>query len=184
MGKTGPGGGIVFYVAPEPFASTGSDCGAACRYLEISPTLHFSDPWCSNTTEHLGVTAAGIGWGMYNTMWARKTCTSGAIKVAADYTNNGKTDWFLPSRDELNELCKYARTQTTGTTSTNCANFSNNRLFSPKYYWSSTEISQGVCLNTDNPNYILWVWAWSVDNPRLLCVGKSSSVGMVEVRAF
>ena len=38
------------------------------------------------------------------------TCTSGAFEVATTYNNNGKYDWFMPSKDELNALYAY-RTQ-------------------------------------------------------------------------
>jgi len=61
---------------------------------------------------------------MSNTTTADSTCTSGAIQVAADYTNNSKTDWHLPSKDELAQL--YAqRTKDGG--------------FSTGYYWSSSD---------------------------------------------
>jgi len=141
VGDTGPGGGIVFYVASSNFTSTGSDCGAACKYLEAAPSDHSSKvAWCSDTTTALGVTAQGIGSGMSNTTTADTTCTSGAIQVAADYTNNSKTDWYLPSRAELNELCKYAQTQTTGTTSEICNTTGNIRGgFAADRYWSSSE---------------------------------------------
>jgi hypothetical protein len=105
LGETGPGGGKVFYVASSNFTSTGSDCGTACKYLEAAPSDHSSTvAWCSNTSSSLGVTGTGIGSGMSNTATADSTCTSGAIQVAADYTNNGKTDWHLPSKDELNQM--------------------------------------------------------------------------------
>jgi hypothetical protein len=61
---------------------------------------------------------------MANTTTADGTCTSGAIQIAADYLNNGKTDWFLPSKDELAQL--YVQKATVGG-------------FSTGYYWSSTE---------------------------------------------
>jgi hypothetical protein len=78
------------------------------------------------------VTAIGIGSGMSNTATADSTCTSGAIQVAADYTNNGKTDWHLPSKDELAQL--YAeKTRFAG--------------FSFDYYWSSSEYSAGAARN-------------------------------------
>jgi hypothetical protein len=51
-------------------------------------------------------------------------CISGAIQLAADYSNNGKTDWHLPSKDELDELYS------------NKASFSG---FSSAFYWSSSE---------------------------------------------
>jgi hypothetical protein len=55
---------------------------------------------------------------------ADSTCTSGAIQVAADYTYNSKTDWHLPSKDEL-EVLYIQRTKVGG--------------FTTDYYWSSSE---------------------------------------------
>jgi hypothetical protein len=130
LGETGPGGGKVFYVASSNFTSTGSDCGTACKYLEAAPSDHSSTvAWCSNTSNPLGVTGTGIGSGMSNTATADSTCTSGAIQVAADYTYNSKTDWHLPSKDELAQL--YAQRTTVGG-------------FSSAYYWSSSEYSAGA----------------------------------------
>ncbi len=106
VGDTGPGGGIVFYVhAGDPFTSTGSDCDSNCRYLEAAPLDHSSKvAWCSNTSKYFGLTGIDIGSGMSNTTTARTTCTSGAIYVAAEYSNNNKTDWHLPSMKELVQL--------------------------------------------------------------------------------
>jgi uncharacterized repeat protein (TIGR02543 family) len=125
VGNTGPGGGKVFYVSSSNFTSTGSNCGTACKYLEAAPSDHSSQvEWCSNITSSLGVTATGIGSGMSNTTTADSTCTSGAIQVAADYANNSKTDWHLPSKDELAQL--YIQSPGFGG-------------FSTDWYWSSSE---------------------------------------------
>jgi hypothetical protein len=66
---------------------------------------------------------------MSNTTTADGICTSGAIQVAADYTNNSKTDWHLPSKDELAQL--YAQRTTVGG-------------FSTDFYWSSSEGGVGL----------------------------------------
>ena len=149
VGNTGPGGGIVFYVhddVDDLFTSTGSDCNTTCKYLEAAPTgwgngitvgagettgSSTDDPilkWCSDTsTLRNATTKTAIGDGRLNTTNPNSgagACTSGAIQIAADYTNNGKTDWHLPSKDELNEL--YTRRVTVGG-------------FSTVYYWSSSE---------------------------------------------
>jgi hypothetical protein len=63
---------------------------------------------------------------MANTTTAATTCTTGAIQIAADYTNNSKTDWHLPSRDEWREL--YIQRATVGG-------------FLTDDYWSSSESS-------------------------------------------
>jgi hypothetical protein len=148
VGDIGPGGGVVFYLHQNgTFTSTGSDCGANCKYLEFAPAdlegdLEAVFEWCSDTTSLLDVAATGIGSGMANTTTAANTCASGAIQVAAEYVNNGKTDWHLPSRDEFNELCKYAWSQATGDTSVDCYYSGSLRSgFSADYYWSSSEAS-------------------------------------------
>jgi hypothetical protein len=158
LGETGPGGGKVFYVAGSNFTSTGSDCGTACKYLEAALSDHSSTvAWCSNTSTSVGVTADGIGSGMSNTTTADSTCTSGAIQVAADYTNNSKTDWHLPSKDELAQL--YAeRTRFAG--------------FSYDYYWSSSEYSAGAARTQ---NFLYGYLDWS---------GKTSALKVRLVRAF
>jgi hypothetical protein len=159
LGETGPGGGKVFYVAGSNFTSTGSDCGTACKYLEAALSDHSSTvAWCSNTSTSLGVTAQGIGSGMSNTTTADSTCTSGAIQVAADYTNNSKTDWHLPSKDELAQL--YAERA-------RFAGFSYDY-----YYWSSSEYSAGAA----RTQYLLWGYQdYS---------GKTNALKVRLVRAF
>jgi hypothetical protein len=143
VGDTGPGGGTVFYV--HSGGGTFS-CGVAlvstCRYLEVAPAdIAGTHAWCSNTSSLLNATYTAIGAGMENTTTADPMCTTDAIQQAADYTNNGRSDWYLPSKDELNELCKYARTQTTGTTSTPCVSSGTLRTgFTAGDYWSSSEI--------------------------------------------
>jgi hypothetical protein len=87
-----------------------------------------------------------MGMANTNQIYARLTTAGGvstanyAAGIAWSYENNSKTDWFLPSKDELNELCKYAKTQTTGVTGTVCA-VSDPLLtgFAEGPYWSSSE---------------------------------------------
>ena len=141
LGDTGPGGGIVFYVSATNFTSTGSDCDTACKYLEAATSDLANRIWCSNTSTSLNVTATGIGSGMSNTTTADVTCSSGAIQAAADYTNNGKIDWHLPSILELNQLCRYAWSLVVSNTTTTCTNMSGTIRsgFSTVAYWSSSE---------------------------------------------
>jgi hypothetical protein len=67
-------------------------------------------------------------------------CAQGAAKLAESYQGGAKRDWFLPSKDELNELCKYASRQTTGNTGTSCQIAENLRegFENSTGYWSST----------------------------------------------
>jgi hypothetical protein len=144
VGETGPGGGVVFYVSALNFTSTGSTCNTACRYLEAAPTDQSTGAWCNDTASALGATATAIGTGMVNTTTAHATCTTGAIQIAADYTNNSKTDWHLPSKDELNQMCKWQRGVDWTSNGTVCTGGSLNSGkgasgFSTSYYWSSSE---------------------------------------------
>jgi hypothetical protein len=77
VGDTGPGGGKIFYVAPEPFwcgPKTGYE--SHCNYLEVAPTSGVNAwtdaryEWFDDTTYvQIGATAAGtaIGKGYANT---------------------------------------------------------------------------------------------------------------------
>ena len=141
MGDTGPGGGIVFY-----------DAGAKQlwgRYLEAAPTdyqvsnARTSVEWgCYYTL--IGAIDTAIGTGKANTTAILSKCKT--VGIAADVANKYSTStaaagqWFLPSRDELNELCKYALNQTTGNTAEICSNSGTLRTgFAASYYWNSSE---------------------------------------------
>jgi hypothetical protein len=132
VGDTGPGGGIVFYVAGANFTSTGSDCGTTCRYMEAAPAAsEVQRSWATNvnanqTTAVTGADATAIGSGYQNTVDIKNqtgnvAATSAAV-YAFEYTNNGKSDWHLPSKDELNQL--YVNKDTVGAS---------------EDYWSSSE---------------------------------------------
>jgi hypothetical protein len=103
VGDVGPGRGKVFFAArtKQPWG----------RYLEAAPATWNSrdgDPnimWCQDVTNVLaGVDATGIGAGAANTAGMLGTCTTDAAVVAHAYRGGGKSDWYLPSRDELRRL--------------------------------------------------------------------------------
>jgi hypothetical protein len=123
LGDVGPGGGKVFYVSTTFFVSTGSACDSQCLYMEAAPKDIGWFEWCSDVAKFFGVTQSSIGAGMSNTMNAAASCSSGAIRKAADFKYGNKSDWFLPSKDELSELL---RSQLLGE-------------FEDYYYSSSTE---------------------------------------------
>ena len=156
VGETRPGGGVVFYVSATNFTSTGSDCGTACKYLEAAPANWLAgttgDPlrsWATNvnsnqTTAVSGADGTAIGSGYQNSRdivaQTGNVAASSAAVLAREYGGGSKSDWFLPSKDELNELCKYARTQTTGDTAAICDDTGTLRVgFSTDGYWSSSE---------------------------------------------
>ncbi len=115
IGKTGPGGGKVFYAAatPQPWG----------RYLEAAPTdyqvngLRIRAKWSCRSTDGLSffqyTKPSAIGSGKANTDKLLTECTTAG--TAADVANKYSTtsipnapgaagQWFLPSKDELNEM--------------------------------------------------------------------------------
>ena len=98
VGETGPGGGKVFYDAGS-VQSWG-------RYLEAAPENATSTTWCNNTsTARAGTFSRAIGSGAMNTYLMLDGCTSGAAYNATGYSNNGYSDWYLPSILELSQMC-------------------------------------------------------------------------------
>ena len=98
VGDTGPGGGKVFYDAGS-VQSWG-------RYLEAAPASATSTTWCNNTSTALtGTFSRAVGSGAMNTYLMLDGCTSGAAYNATGYSNNGYSDWFLPSILDLGQMC-------------------------------------------------------------------------------
>jgi len=119
LGEKGPAGGYIFYENPN-YETDG------WRYLEAAPAGWSGDAEDSSyifgyyrpqgTNVEVG-TGTGIGSGKGNTealvtamgdaaysSWegGSDTTSQYAAKLCADYRRGGHTDWFLPSRDELN----------------------------------------------------------------------------------
>ena len=58
------------------------------------------------STTITGADASGIGYGNQNTLDILSGCMQTEIAAEACYNSNngGYSDWFLPSKDELNEM--------------------------------------------------------------------------------
>jgi hypothetical protein len=121
-------GGVVFWVDPAD-----NTHGLVCAIADQSTPILWSNGSYTNT----GATATGIGTGAANTtaIIASQGATeiNYAAGIARAYAGGGYTDWFLPSKDELNEI--YINKTAINTTAT--AN--GGTIFTTKYYWSSTE---------------------------------------------
>lgn len=120
VGQTGPGGGIVFF--NKGIASAG------WQYLEVAPSDQTGIAWgCVNTS--IPGTQLTVGSGEINTSLIVAGCNeaSFAAKFCNDLVLGGQTDWFLPSRDELNLMYKNLHLNGIGN-----FNVSDN-------YWSSAE---------------------------------------------
>lgn len=149
VGNVGPGGGVVFYTQVPTAA-------APWRYMEVAPSGwggRVEDSgvvWCSEQRSYVKDfetgsnsttnTATPIGSGFTNTKMMLGTCTYGAANVATSYHGGGYSDWYLPSKDELNQLCKYVRGLPWTSNATVCAGGTGPTLgFSTFPYWSSSE---------------------------------------------
>lgn len=123
VGDIGPGGGMVFYAVTKP-----QKWG---RYLEAANPRTWQTsgadpqyPWCQNTTLLVGATGTAIGTGATNTKKILAKCTDGAAVAVHAYQGGGKSDWFLPSKDELFQMY---------------LNLNVVFGFFPDNYWSSSE---------------------------------------------
>ena len=97
--------------------------------LEAAPEDHISTAgWGCNGTAIIGADGTAVGTGAQNTAEIPTGCETPGIAadVADKYTLNGFTDWFLPSKDELNLL--YQQKVIVGG-------------FADDNYWSSSESS-------------------------------------------
>ena len=101
--------------------------------------------WGCSGTDIVGATGTAIGTGPANTAAILAACSSrtNAAGVVDAYEKNGHTDWYLPSKDELNALCKWVHNDNVNTI---C---NSNRQFDPlvngriivNSYWSSSQSS-------------------------------------------
>ncbi len=172
VGDSGPGGGKIFYVATTPFVC-GPTRATTCTYLEAAPSgwNTGADPqrsWAqsspvdnqSTTVGSSGsqetATATAIGWGYWNTRAIiRQGNTDTATSAAALADSHTVTvsgvvydDWYLPSNDELNQICKWANGITgidLTTLTTVCSGGTINTGvgaagFVTANYWSSSEL--------------------------------------------
>jgi len=133
IGDTGPGGGKIFYRSGKGFTMT--DNNNVCHYLEAAPNNMSAElKWASSSvpnSTNIAGTGTAIGTGRKNTALILATdAAAPAAKACKEYSGGGKNDWFLPSKDELNELHKN-RTSVGNTTTANS-------------YWSSSQASNNT----------------------------------------
>jgi len=104
LGTTGPGGGIIFYYSESGFMMT--DNNQVCHYLEAATDM-VGLAWATSDFASTDIegTASLIGSGRKNTaLILAIDATAPAAKTCKYLTTGGKTDWFLPSEREMQEL--------------------------------------------------------------------------------
>jgi hypothetical protein len=170
----------VTFASPGSTCNTSGVGGiSTCKYLEVSPSTwktgsvasDLGYAWSTNisvstgqnrtTSSAEGVVANSanekfnwkIGQGFYNTSVMKvdgATSAAQAAVLAYAATDSSAGQWFIPSTNELNELCKYARGQTTGDLTVKCVvgsgTFKSTENvgsdlggFVTGWYWSSSE---------------------------------------------
>ena len=173
VGMDGPGGGKIFYVSTSTFAC-GPTLAATCKFLEVAPNTWSggaADPskiWAVVAQQSLDVsgitfdnevnnTTSGIGLGYKNsiaivTQGNDITTAAGAARA---YSGGSKSDWYLPTSAELNQLCKWVRGVEWVSDATVCTGGTINTGpgasgFTSNYYWSSSEFVP-IDPTIDNP---------------------------------
>ena len=134
------GGGVVFYIFVEADAGyiAGETHGLIAAVADQSSGIRWYNGNTNQTTE---ATGTAVGTGSANTdaiiLVQGPVATSYAAGLARAYAAGGYTDWFLPSKDELNLM--YSNIGQ-GSLLGNIGNFADD------YYWSSTEFDNYFAL--------------------------------------
>ena len=148
-------GGVVFYL-------DGNGGG-----LIAAPSDQSSATWGCYGTIISGADGTAIGTGNQNTIDIEADCTTAgtAADICANLTLGGYSDWFLPSKDELNKMYdNIGPGDELGLG--NVGNFSDN------VYWSSTEVDSSVA------------WLQSFSNGFQFYPSKNFTNDVRAVRAF
>jgi len=121
---TGPAGGLIFYVKEGGYSG-------GWMYLEAAPSdQSASAEWGCYETSISGADGTAVGTGEQNTIDIEAGCVAAgtAADICANLSLGGYDDWFLPSKDELNQMYVNLHLQGVGG-------------FAIGAYWSSSEYS-------------------------------------------
>jgi len=161
-------GGVVFHLLVD--GETGYVAGEIHGLIAAVQDQSSGIEWYNGVYITTGATPTAIGTGSANTdaiiAAQGATETDYAAGLARAYTGGGYTDWFLPSKDELNKM--YLKKGDINTTA--AANGGSN--FSTNIYWSSTEV------DNDNARKQSFASGFQPNN------GKNGTSNVRAVRAF
>jgi hypothetical protein len=162
------GGGVVFYIFES--GDTGYIAGETHGLIAAVEDQSSGIQWYNGSYVTTGATGTAVGTGADNTTTIISvqgaTETSYAAGLARAYTGGGYTDWFLPSKDELNKMYTNRATINTTAAANSGSDFANN------YYWSSSEID----------NY--FAWFQNFNNGAQSYFSKFDTYDVRAVRAF
>ncbi len=163
-------GGIIFYIAPVPTDLDGDgtlDYGLVCAIEDQSSGIQ----WYNGTKIITGATGVAIGTGLANTnaiIEFQGPLNSYAAGAARSYTDGSYTDWFLPSKDELNQMYLNKVAINTTAVANGGAAFNDN-----DWYWSSTEANNAA-----------QAWSQAFSDGLQTAFGKNITWQVRAVRAF
>ncbi|MBN2652569.1 MAG: InlB B-repeat-containing protein [Spirochaetales bacterium] len=154
----GPAGGLIFYINSNAISD-------GWKYLEAAPvdTEWDSKWWGKNGTE-VGGTGTGIGTGSANTtvivdkLNEDPADSDRAAQLCDSLISGGYSDWFLPSVDELDQMCWILHSRRWDGSAQDNPDYGSNRVggFSDDTYWSSSENSANFAktfiFSDGNPN--------------------------------
>ena len=128
-------GGKIAYILQS--GDTGYVVGEFHGLIAATADQSSGIQWYNGDYIVTGATGTVIGTGSANTdaIIAAQGSGSYAASIARDYNGGGYTDWYLPSKDELNQL--YVNRAAIGGFETN------------DYYWSSTETGVNLAWSQD-----------------------------------
>jgi hypothetical protein len=151
------GGGKVAYIL-QP-GDNGYVAGQLHGLIAAPSDQSIGAQWgCYGTTIY-GADGTAIGTGNQNTIDIMNGCSTAGIaaRICGDLVLNGYSDWYLPSKDELNKLY-LNRTAIGG--------------FAAAFYWSSSEYGSSSA------------WPQAFGNGYQSYDGKSNTYYVRAVRAF
>ena len=157
IGDTGPAGGLIFYVNSDYITD-------GWRYLEAAPSDQSTEiQWCDGSDVTTGATATVVGTGQANTQTIVKVLGAGsyAAQLCNDLTQGDCSEWFLPSKDELNEMRENLYLNSVGD-------------FAEYYYWSSSESN----------SYASLAWTQHFTTGGTCTTNKTTNLRVRAVRAF
>ena len=159
IGQAALGGKIAYILQPEdPGYDSNLQQGLVATVADISQGA----TWGCNGTLISGADGTAIGTGNQNTIDIMAGCATSSIaaRLCGDLIEGGYSDWYLPSKDELNKL--YLNRVAIG----------GFQLDVSGIYWSSTEF--------DNNN----AWIQSFYNSATNGFGKEYPLYVRAIRAF
>lgn len=162
-------GGVVFYVASSPTDLDGDgdlDNGLVCAITDQSSSIE----WWNGSFTNTGATLTAVGTGSNNTSTIISSQganqTDYAAGLAKAYSGSGFTDWFLPSKDELNQMYQNMAAIDATAVSNGGSSFASS-------YWSSTEFGEGLA----------WIQSFFGTGNQILS-NKANTFRVRAVRAF